>query len=144
MTRNWIQEDIKTVKKYAERRNPGAAYELACRLITGRDEKCDRNPITGFGWALLAARLGYAKAQTLVGYCYIHGIGIEVNGRDGIHWFKRGARSGDPVAFYNLGCCYLVGIEFRKSVKAAQIYFQYAANMGYPKAKAALAKFQLK
>ena len=138
---NWVRESTARVRRGADRGNCDAAYELACRLLTGRDVAIDAQG--GYDWARYAARKGHVKAQMLVGYCLVRGVGTSADGISAVHWFQRAARQGSVVAFYNLGCCYLVGIGLPKSRGAAVVYFQAAAQMGYAKAAAALARLDV-
>ena len=135
---NWVRESTRRVECGADRGDKDAAYELACRLLTGRDIELDTG--AGFDWARYAARKGHVRAQELVGFCLAHGIGTLADGRGAVHWFRRAASQGSAVARFNLGCCYLVGIGLPRSVGAARVYFKSAADMGYAKAACALAR----
>lgn len=52
--------------------------------------------------------------------------------------FKRAADLGNPEGAYNLGFRYWGGSGVPKDLKAAKTYFQKAAQLGHPEAKAAL------
>ena len=58
----------------------------------------EKNPETGFSWAMKAAGQGYHPAQTMVAECYLDGLGVERNLERAETWLYRAARLGNKRA----------------------------------------------
>ena len=58
----------------------------------------EKNAEIGFNWALRAARMGFAPAQTLVGECYLEGRGVTNDVTTGETWLFRAAQQGNKRA----------------------------------------------
>ena len=135
---NWIREDIARVRRAAARGNAGAAYELAQRLMTGRD--VERDPYAAFAECAFAAEEGVPGALNMLGYCYVQGVGVMVDEAAALSAFEKAARLGNPVALYNLAICCEQGIGLRQpKPELAAKFMLKAAKAGYGKARAACA-----
>ena len=54
--------------------------------------------VNGFDLAMKAALRGHAPAQTLVGECYLDGLGVEADEERGEMWLYRAARQDNKRA----------------------------------------------
>lgn len=82
-----------------------------------------------------AADLGYAPAQTELGYCYDYGVGVEKNIEKAFECFKRAADQGNSTAQYELARCFTYDSE-----EMALLWYKKAALMSEPNACLELAK----
>ncbi|KFO74420.1 hypothetical protein N303_00979, partial [Cuculus canorus] len=55
-----------------------------------------------FHVAHVYARLGYSKAQHILGQRYLQGAGVEKNEDMAMHWFRQAAGQGHPHSSFNL------------------------------------------
>ncbi|MCE5318968.1 MAG: sel1 repeat family protein [Parachlamydia sp.] len=83
----------------------------------------------GFHYLKLAADKGLALAQSLVGYLYEMGNGVEKSLFDAKAYYRLAADQGDPISQFNLG-------ELLESAESLS-YFEKSAHQGY-----ALAQFK--
>jgi len=74
-----------------------------------------------------AAELGYARANTNIGYAYNTGKGVEVDKKRARHYYEHAAMRGDETARYNLG------IKEKKAgnMDRALKHYQIAVRSGY-------------
>ena len=133
MAESWIEEDKKKVERAALSGNVNASFELAQRLMTGRD--FERDPFAAVTECKFAARCGSVGAMNMLGYCYALGIGTYVDGARAYDLFRKAARKGSLVAWYNLHVCYRDGIGVEPSQVKADYWLLRAAKAGYRKAQ---------
>ena len=62
-------------------------------------------------WYRRAAEQGYAPAQNILGWLYMHGHGVSPDEEMAIKWFRRAAEQGDPTALDNLKVLGKVGVN---------------------------------
>lgn len=79
-----------------------------------------------------AAEQGYAYAQCNLGFCYLHGIGVEPDDAQAVRWLERAAEQGHPRALYLLGNCCLDGEGTEQSDQRAAECYRDGANRDYP------------
>jgi TPR repeat protein len=79
-------------------------------------------------WFHWAAKSGQADAQHNLGYCYLHGIGVEKNEIEGMRWFRLAAEQGLAIAQNWLGYINLFSIAENK-IEAVR-WFRLAAEQG--------------
>ena len=77
-----------------------------------------------------AADLGDAESQTMMGYFYHTGSGIEKNVTTAVYWYKLAAEQGFAVAIFNLGVCYEYGNGVTKNLSEAIALYRKAAEKG--------------
>ena len=77
-----------------------------------------------------AADLGDAESQTMMGYFYHTGTGIEKNVTTAVYWYKLAAEQGFAVAIFNLGVCYEYGNGVTKNLSEAIALYRKAAEKG--------------
>jgi TPR repeat protein len=82
---------------------------------------------------------GLAKAQTQLGYMYVHGLGVTRDFTEAVKWYRRAAKQGDTFGQYNLGRCYDSGRGVPKDYTQAAKWYRLAADKGHPRAQYNLA-----
>lgn len=89
-------------------------------------------------WMSESAKQGYPKAQTQLGNCYYHGIGVERNPQQAIVYYLKAAKHS-PTAVHNLAICYEQGRGVTEDKKYAFELYLKASEQNYPEAAVALA-----
>ncbi|MEP7063292.1 MAG: tetratricopeptide repeat protein [Betaproteobacteria bacterium] len=85
-----------------------------------------------------AARLGDARAMTVLGTMYREGQGVAGDKRQAAQWYERAAAGGSRAARFALGDMLESGDGIARNVaRAAQLYEQ-SARQGFPEAQFAL------
>ena len=51
----------------------------------------------------IAEKTGLALAESMVGYCFGKGEGVEQNWTKAVEWYTKAAEKGNSTAMYNLG-----------------------------------------
>jgi TPR repeat protein len=75
------------------------------------------------------AEQGAAPAQTLLGYMYREGLGVEQNDPDAVEWYRKAADQDDPDAEFLLGYMYQRGLGVPQYfARALQSYRKSAGN----------------
>ena len=69
-------------------------------------------------------------AQSLLGICYLDGIGVEVNHLEAFRLLSSAARRGVPRATANLARIYAEGLGTAKNISEALRLYEAAANAG--------------
>jgi len=80
------------------------------------------------GWYSKAAEAGHPKAQAIMGYFLINGVGVEKDIDAGVEWYKKAVAQGQHMAEYNLGLMYEKGQGGHKDVARAVELFKEAAR----------------
>ena len=70
----------------------------------------------------------FASAQHNLGWCYLHGVGVEKNLELAIHWITQAAEQHVPQAERQLGECYFTGLGVRENKAYAAEWFKKAAR----------------
>ena len=104
--------------KAAEQGNAEAQTEMAL-FLRRRDEdgREGEDLAAAFEYCRLACEQDYPQAQTLMGFNYKFGIGVEANEAESAAWFLKAADNGDTMAMYELEKCYEVGRGVAKDEK---------------------------
>lgn len=80
----------------------------------------------------LSTQQGYGGAQSNLGFCYKHGLGVEkVDLSEAIRLYSLGATQNHAVAQNNLAYCYQHGDGVTLNPDEAVRYFTLSANQGY-------------
>jgi len=74
-----------------------------------------------------SAEKGNAQAQYKLGYCYLHGNGVEQNEKLAAEWYRKSAEQGYSPAQHALGGCYWQGQGVRQSDEEAIRLFKASA-----------------
>lgn len=86
--------------------------------------------LTAFEIAVERAKLGDAKAQSLIGYLYANGLGLPKSLDEAIIWYQLAARNGDPQALVELANLAALGIGMPVDKKKAATYLEEALGKG--------------
>jgi TPR repeat protein len=103
------------------------ATEQGCKEAKNNFEQlCDETWIKN----LLAAQAGDAKAQSRLGSCYKHGMGVPEDINKALMWWRKAAEQGEAVAQYELGVCYDDEIGVEQDYEEAVKWYRLAAEQG--------------
>lgn len=89
-----------------------------------------QNALQAFSDIRRAAELGYAPAQTALGYFYETGIVTAREPGQAADWYKKSAASGDHLAQWLLGRLYLIGDGVQRNSSEAELSLRPAAEAG--------------
>ena len=89
-------------------------------------------------WIRQAAEQEHAKAQYLLGLCYLNGTGVAQNPAEALKWLYAAAEQEHADAQYDLGRCYLDGTGVAQNPAEAVKWFRFAAEQGHARAQYAL------
>ena len=78
-----------------------------------------------------SADLGYAPAQTMMGYFYESGLKVTADPAAAADWYKKAAKQDDRLGDWLLGRLYYTG-AIPRDLDAAETYLKKAANQGDP------------
>jgi hypothetical protein len=81
------------------------------------------------------ADAGTARAQTLLGLIYHHGLGVTKNDAEAMKWFRLAAEQGDAEARFHLGVMYDEGQAIPQDHAEAARLYQLSAEQGYAQAQ---------
>jgi len=80
----------------------------------------------------MSADQGYAGAQSNLGFCFKHGLGVnESDIHEAIRLYRLGSEQGHATAQNNLGYCYQHGDGVPADLQEAVKYFKLSADQGY-------------
>ena len=79
---------------------------------------------------LIAAKQGEVTAQYNVGICYLMGVGVEKDDREGAKWLRKAADQGFAYAQSNLGILYDNGVGVAEDDAEAVKWYRKAAEQG--------------
>ncbi|MBQ7403379.1 MAG: SEL1-like repeat protein [Lachnospiraceae bacterium] len=79
-----------------------------------------------------------ARAQALLGDCYLYGWGVEKNVTEAVKWFRKSAEQGNAYGQAVLGNCYLQGLGIEKNLSKAVMLYLESAGQGNAYGQAAL------
>lgn len=112
----------------------GCAYRDGVRGATKDLEK-------SYYWLRKSADQGDSMGQLLTGEVLIKGIGVPVNGREALRYFKASADQGNIEALEQIGGIYFRGIGVLKDEAEAAVWYKKAADAGSGFACSVLADF---
>ncbi|MDR1311560.1 MAG: SEL1-like repeat protein [Burkholderiaceae bacterium] len=76
------------------------------------------------------AEKGVARAQSVLGFAYMEGVGVEKDPISGFRWLMRAAQQNFAYAQYQLGIAYLKGNGVNPNRKSAREWLARAAEQG--------------
>ena len=88
-----------------------------------------------FGYYKLAAELGNADAQYMLGLLYSNGQGVEQDQREAVKWYRKAAEQGHKSAQFNLGVRYDNGQGVEQDQTEAVNWYRKAAEQGHKSAQ---------
>ena len=118
--------------------NAAAQYEYGRRLLGG-EKGLSANPHQAALWLTAASLRGHAKAQSLLGWCYAVGRGVEKSPEESRRWYEASARQGSAVACLELAKS---GLREHREPDAAH-WLQPLAEAGFPGPQNILGKLLL-
>jgi TPR repeat protein len=89
-----------------------------------------KNLERAFQLYVLAAAQGKAPAQLILGQCYAHGHGVEIDYKTAALWYRRAAEQGHPIAQCSLGNLFYNGEGVAQSDDEAARWYRLAAAQG--------------
>ena len=87
-----------------------------------------------------AAEQGHPHAQYYVGYCYYHGLGVNVCRTLALSWFQKAAEQGLVDALYMAGVCYDRGEGVDEDAHKAVEWYRKSAKLGSADAQYSLGR----
>lgn len=112
------------LKKAADYGDVECQYAVAWQYERGDGFPKDEQ--TAFQYYLLAAKSGYAKAQTNLSRCYSLGIGVEHDAGEAMYWNQQAASQGESIAMINLANSYENGKGAPKDNQQAIMWYTRA------------------
>jgi len=144
-TDTWIlqvsTEEFETWKRFADGGNSHAQTLIGLSYLYGDEVVNNRVPKDydeAAKWFRKAAELGNPTAQSQLGSCYFHGLGVSQDTDEGVKWFRKAAEQKDAVAQAVLYRCYRDGMGVPQDQTEADRWFELAKEQMY-KANAKLA-----
>lgn len=112
-------------------------YKKGVSGILEKDlEVADKYYKKAFNKAKILVKKGDVRAQRVLGYCYVKGLGVEQNTEKSIKWLKKAARKRDCNAMSSLALYYDNGDGVKKNIKKAVKLYKAAAEHGSAEAQA--------
>ena len=93
-----------------------------------------------FAQYMKAARKDHAEGMSVVGSCYLYGVGVAKDTGKGLEWLKKAANAGYTTASAELGDLYADGDLIKKDVKLAAQWHLKAAQEGHPQSQLYIGK----
>lgn len=115
-----------------------AQFEYGRSLLTGKFG-LKSNPRQAALWLKAAALRGHVRAQSILGWCYEKGMGVEKSEREARDWYARAAGQGDYIA-----CSYLAKMAVRNHDQEEAVHWiRPLAEAGFPGPQMVLGKMCL-
>ncbi len=73
---------------------------------------------------------GKREHSCFLGYCYQNGLGVKMNPKDAVKWYRKAAEQVDARAQNELGNCYYDGYGVKKDLEQAVKWYRKAAEQG--------------
>ena len=93
-----------------------------------------------FAQYMKAARQHHAEGMSIVGSCYLHGVGVAKDKGKGLEWLTKAANAGFTTASAELGDMYADGDLVKKDAKLAAKWHLQAAKEGHPQSQLYMGK----
>ena len=93
-----------------------------------------------FAQYMKAARKNHAEGMSVVGTCYLYGIGVAKDKAKGLAWLTKAANDGFTTASAELGDLYADGDLVKKDAKLAAKWHLQAAREGHPQSQLYMGK----
>ena len=96
-------------------------------------------PVEAAAWMTLAADLGHAEAQAVLGQWRLDGHGVARDAEQALYWFLRAAQRGHAMAMNMAGRCHEQGWGTTQDFEKAAHWYRQAAAQALPQARYNLA-----
>lgn len=134
-------DGVESLRRWADRGDADAQFELGLRLLTGQEVTKDVEQ--GRRWVQAAAEAEHLRAQYVMGSLHEDGLGVPRDESKALQWYRRSAQHGYAPAQFAVAMAYDSGRGVAKDAKAALQWLQRAADQQDPQAQTALAvKFE--
>lgn len=121
-------QNMAALLRRAELGDADALFELGNIYKSGNDEVV-KDLVKSAEYYFKAAKLGDARAQCNLGWCYEVGEGIDQNWENAFYWYSESAENGCALGQYSLGWMYENGVFIAKNMsEAVRWYFEAAKN----------------
>ena len=130
--------------QYEQARSLWEAGELAgdtdCTMALGiyvyaAGRGAPQSDVKAFEQYMKAARKDHADGMSVVGTCYLYGMGVARDRGKGIAWLEKAANAGFVTASAELGDLYADGELVKKDAKLAAKWHLRAARDGHPQSQ---------
>ncbi len=133
---------LRELRPLVNRGVPEAMFYVGLLFDNGEGVKQDYTKAKE--WYLRAAKLGYAPAQTNLGWVLQMGTSTTLSDKEAGTWYFKAANNGYAPAQYDLGLLFYAGRGgIPKDPREAAAWFRKAAEQGYAPAQESLAKMYL-
>ena len=133
------QKAVGHFEKSAEKKYPpaylvlGFLYQAQFSDLIGKNEseksvKYYQKAVSKLEWFQQAADSGLADAQTGLGFCYFHGIGVKQDKQTAVKYYQLAAEQGEISAMNNLARCYKNGDGVEIDLKKSAEFYQRSAD----------------
>ena len=93
-----------------------------------------------FAQYMKAAQKHHAEGMSIVGACYLYGVGVAKDKVKGLEWLTKAANAGFTTASAELGDLYADGDIVKKDAKLAAKWHLQAARAGHPQSQLYMGK----
>lgn len=104
-------------------------------LFLGKAYFGDDNFENAIPYLKIAAECGKVAAQTMLGFCFMDGLGVHVNQREATRLFELAAVRGDAIAQLRLADAYHHGRGVEENMDQAMRWYRESADNGLPEAQ---------
>jgi len=98
------------------------------------------NDQKAFAQYMKAAQKNHADGMSVVGSCYLYGVGVAKNKAKGVEWLTKAANAGNTTASAELGDLYADGDIVKKDAKLAAKWHLKAAQEGHSQSQLYMGK----
>lgn len=119
-----------------------AANKLGDAYYYGR-EGAGKDKSKAVAYYRLAAEGGNSEGQYNLGYCYLHGVGVQANAGLGMEWLRKSSTNGYTTADYEIGMAARDGVGVEKQPRVAEQWLLKAAQAGNQWAQRELGRLYL-
>ena len=121
------------------------AGDLDCAMALGTyvhsaGRGAPHNDQKAFAQYMKAAQKNHADGMSVVGSCYLYGVGVAKDKAKGLEWLTKAANAGNTTASAELGDLYADGDIVKKDLKLAAKWHLKAAAEGHPQSQLYMGK----
>ena len=121
------------------------AGDLDCTMALGTyiyaaGRGAPRSEHKAFAQYMKAARKKHTEGMSVVGSCYLYGVGVAKDKAQGLEWLTKAANAGYTTASAELGDLYADGDIVKKDVTLAAKWHLKAAQEGHPQSQLYMGK----
>jgi len=109
---------------------PLSAEDLSTITVPQWQAVLAAEPRAAAAWVEVAANLGHAEAQVVMGQWRLDGHGLERDPQQALHWFLRAAQLGHPMAANMAGRCHEQGWGTPPDFEKAAHWYRQALKLG--------------